>query len=295
MVACASAGAAFLSDTFFEPVRALALVAGERATHLYPAYPPITQALLATPGFAEADLSFARAMLNVAPPDTLRAMQAAIPHAIQVSLYGSTEGGGAITYNSLDEDLETRVTTCGLPLPGCEVRVVDPETGEDVAADADGEILVRSFGLFEAYLNDPEKTAAAFDADGWYRTGDRGSLDESGRLRFLGRLKDMLKVGGENVAPAEIETLLMTHPAVLLAAVVGVPDARLEEVPAAFVELRAGSTVSAEELTAFCEGRVARFKQPRHVRIVTEWPMSATKIQKHVLQEQLLAELSVAR
>src|SRR6186997_2168800 len=98
----------------------------------------------------------------------------------------------------------------------------------------------------------------------------------------------MLKVGGENVAPAEIETVLMTHPAVLLAAVVGLPDSRLEEVPAAFVELRPGFAASPEELGAFCEGRLARFKLPRHVRIVTEWPMSATKIQKHVLQEQLL-------
>jgi fatty-acyl-CoA synthase len=278
MLACASARAAFLSDTFFEPARALALITAERATHLYPAYPPITQALLAAPCFAEADLSSARAMLNVAPPDTLKAMQAALPQAIQVSLYGSTEGGGAITYNSLGEDLETRTTTCGLPLPGCEVRI-----------GADGEILVRSFGLFEGYLNDAEKTAAAFDADGWYRTGDRGELDADGRLKFLGRLKDMLKVGGENVATAEVEAVLMTHPAVLLAAVIGVPDERLEEVPAAFVELRAGARATPEELAAHCEGRLARFKVPRHVRLVTDWPMSATKIQKGVLREQFLA------
>jgi fatty-acyl-CoA synthase len=280
LIACAAAGAAFVSDTFFQPQRALDLVQRERATHLYPAYPPITQGLIDQPAFAAADLSSARAMLNVGPEDLLRQMQAALPHVVQLTLYGSTEGGGAITYSQLDDDLDTRVATCGHPLPGCEVRVAE-----------DGEILVRSFGLFTEYLNDPEKSAAAFDADGWYRTGDRGALGPDGRLRFMGRLKDMLKVGGENVAAAEIESLLSTHPAVKLVQVVGVPDARLEEVPAAFVELRAGRQATAEELIAFCAERIARFKVPRHVRFVSAWPMSATKIQKGPLRERLLAEL----
>ena len=230
-------------------------------------------------------------MLNVGPEDLLRQMQAALPDVIQVTLYGSTEGGGAITYSQLDDGLDTRVATCGHPLPGCEVRIADPETGAEAAVGEPGEIQVRSFGLFSEYLNDPEKTAAAFDADGWYRTGDRGALDADGRLRFLGRLKDMLKVGGENVAAAEIESLLSTHPAVKLVQIVGVPDARLEEVPAAFVELRAGHEATAEELIAFCAQRIARFKVPRHVRFVSEWPMSATKIQKGPLRERLIAEL----
>ena len=294
LIACAVAGAAFVSDTFFEPARALALLQAESPTHLYPAYPPITQALLAHPDFAQTDLGAARVMLNVAPPEVLRSMQAALPHVIQVSLYGSTEGGGAITYNSLDDDLAARTETCGLPLPGCEVRITDPASGRELAPEQEGEIRVRSPGLFDGYVNDPEKTAAAFDADGWYLTGDRGALDAAGRLRFAGRLKDMLKVGGENVAPAEIESVLMTHPAVQLVAVVGVPDARLDEVPAAFVELRAGQSTTAEELIAFCRGRIARFKLPAHVRFVTEWPMSATKVQKEPLRAALLAELAAA-
>lgn len=291
LIACVTSGAAFITDTFFEPKRALALLAAEHPTHLYPAYPPITQALLAEPDFDAADLSSARAMLNVAPPETLRAMQAALPHVVQVQLYGSTEGGGAITYNSLDDDLTARTETCGLPLPGCEVRIVDPDTGRVRADGAEGEIHVRSPGLFGGYANDPGKTAATFDADGWYRTGDRGALDAAGRLRFLGRLKDMLKVGGENVAPAEIEALLMTHPAVQLVAVVGVPDVRLDEVPAAFVELRQGAEATADELVDFLTGRLARFKLPHHMRFVTEWPMSATKVQKEVLRRRLEAEL----
>jgi fatty-acyl-CoA synthase len=219
-------------------------------------------------------------------------MQTAIPDAVQVSLYGSTEGGGAITFGSLGDDLETRVATCGRPLPGTEVRVVDPDTGEDVPTGAPGEIRVRSFGLFGGYANDVAKTEAAFDAGGWYRTGDRGALDGEGRLSFLGRLKEMLKVGGENVAPAEIEAVLSAHPAVKLVQVVGVPDPRLEEVPAAFVEMKAGTSVTQQELIEYCRERIARFKLPRHVRFVTEWPMSATKIQKGPLRERLVAELA---
>jgi acyl-CoA synthetase (AMP-forming)/AMP-acid ligase II len=293
-LACAAAGAALISDTYFDAARALGLIEAERATHLYPAYPPITEALLDDPRFPSTDVKTARAMLNVGPPETLRKMQAAIPGAVQVSLYGSTEGGGAITFGSLDDDLDTRVATCGLPLPGIEVRIVDPDTGEDVPVGEPGEIRVRGFGLFGGYANDVAKTDAAFDADGWYLTGDRGALDGDGRLRFLGRLKDMLKVGGENVAPAEIEAVLSTHPAVKLVQVVGVPDARLEEVPAAFVETKSGASVTEEELAEYCRERIARFKLPRYVRFVTDWPMSATKIQKGPLREQLLAELSRA-
>jgi acyl-CoA synthetase (AMP-forming)/AMP-acid ligase II len=126
---------------------------------------------------------------------------------------------------------------------------------------------------------------------GWFHTGDLGTVDESGRLTFIGRLKDMLKVGGENVAAVEIEAFLGTHPAVLIAQVVGVPDERYGEVPAAFVELAPGHTATEEELIEFCQGRIARFKIPRHVRFVTEWPMSASKVQKFRLRDGLLEEL----
>jgi acyl-CoA synthetase (AMP-forming)/AMP-acid ligase II len=279
LIACTATTAAFLSDTWFQPQRALQLV--QDATHLYSAYPPITQGLIDQPAFADADLSQARVMLNVGPADLLRQMQAAIPNVTQVSLYGSTEGGGAITYSQLDDDLEARVTTCGYPMPGAEVKIAP-----------DGEILVRSFGLFDGYANDPEKTKNAFDDDGWYHTGDRGELDADGRLRFLGRLKDMLKVGGENVAAAEIESVLSSHPSVKLVQAVGVPDPRLEEVPAVFVELKHGTSATQQELIAFCAERFARFKVPRYVRFVDEWPMSATKIQKGPLRDRLMEELT---
>jgi len=282
LVACAATGAAFVSDTWFDPGRALELIERERATVLYPAYPPISQGIFGDPGYADADLAAARVIVNVAPPDTLRSMQAAIPRATQLSLYGLTEGGGAVTYGRLDDEEEARMETCGAPLPGIEVRIT-----------AAGEILVRGYGLCEGYHGDPEKTAATFDADGWLHTGDRGELDPAGRLRFLGRLKEMLKVGGENVAPAEVEARLETHPAVKLAQVVGIPDERLVEVPVAFVELLPGAAADAEELIAHCRDGIAGFKVPRHVRVVEEWPLSATKIQKGPLRERMLDELQL--
>lgn len=295
LLMCAAHGAAFVSDTFFEATSALGLLERERPTILYSAYPPITQAVLTHPDFAATDVSAARAMLNVGPPDLLRQMQSALPHVIQLSLYGLTEGGGAITYNRLDDDLDVRVETCGTPLPGVEVRILDPETGAEREPGQEGEIVIRGVSVCDGYHGDPDKTARQFDRDGWFHTGDRGSLDEAGRLRFLGRLKDMLKVGGENVAPAEIETHIGRHPAVKLVQVVGVPDNRLDEVPAAFVELRPGHTASAEDLLEHCRGQIARFKLPRYIRFVNEWPMSATKVQKEPLRSRLIEELAGAR
>jgi acyl-CoA synthetase (AMP-forming)/AMP-acid ligase II len=206
-----------------------------------------------------------------------------------------TETSGGVTWGAPTDDEETRITTGGHPLAGTEVRVVDPETDEDLPPGTPGEILVRGPGLFERYHNDPEKTAEAMRG-GWFHTGDRGRLDAEGRLTFMGRLKDVLKVGGENVGALEIEAFLGTHPAVKIAAVVGVPDARYDEVPAAFVELVQGERLAEEELVAFCAGRIASFKVPRHVRFVTadEWPMSASKIQKYRLRDRLLAELGLA-
>ena len=157
-----------------------------------------------------------------------------------------------------------------------------------------GELLFRGPTLFVRYHDDPESTALAIDDDGWFHTGDLGTLDAEGRVSFVGRLKDMLKVGGENVAAADVESYLLTHPAAEIVQVVGVPDARYIEVPAAFVQLRRGATATEAELVEFCRGQIATFKVPRYVRFVDEWPMSGTKIQKFRLREQLVAELEAA-
>jgi fatty-acyl-CoA synthase len=287
-------GATFITDTWFEPARALRLIASERATLLYPTYPPITQALLTHSDFPATDLSRVKVWLNVAPPETLRQMSAAIPHAVQISTYGSTEGG-PVTLHDPGDDAETRLTTCGHPLPGNELRVIDPETAVEVRPGQFGEILYRGYNTFNGYYKDPEKTAATIDSDGWIHTGDLGSLDRQGRLLFHGRLKEMLKVGGENVSPMEVEEYLGKHPAVKLVQAVGIPDERLIEVVAAFVELHQGADADEAELIAFCRGRIASFKVPRVVRFVSEWPLSATKIQRGALRQQLVEELGLAR
>jgi fatty-acyl-CoA synthase len=288
---CIGSGAAFVSDTWLRAEEAVALCERERVTVLYPAYPPLAQALLTAESYPDADLSSARAMLNVGPPDTLARFQRAMPQAVQVSLYGLTEGGGAITYSRLEDDLEARVQTCGHPVPGAEVRIVSPDARELAEVGTSGEIVIRGVSLFERYWNNDAKTAETLDPDGWFYTGDLGVLDEHGRLRFLGRLKEMLKVGGENVAPSEIESHLSTHPAVKLVQVVGIPDEQLDEVPAAFVELRRGTDVAEQEIIDFCSGQLASFKVPRYVQFVTQWPMSATKIQKTQLRQALIAAL----
>jgi acyl-CoA synthetase (AMP-forming)/AMP-acid ligase II len=195
--------------------------------------------------------------------------------------------------NHPDETPEQRATTCGIPWVGMGVRIVDPETWVELPTGERGEIVVRGFGQFDGYHNDPQRNADAIEPDGWFHTGDIGSVDEDGRITYHGRTKDMLKVGGENVAALEVESYLSTHPAVRLAQVVGIPDARLTEVPAAFVEVEPGHEVSAEELITFCRGEMASFKIPRHVRFVDEWPIGATKIQKFKLRETLLVELEI--
>ncbi len=154
--------------------------------------------------------------------------------------------------------------------------------------------MARGRGVFSGYYNDTEKTEAAFWGGGWFRTGDLGVLDVEGRVTFRGRLKDMLKVGGENVAAVEIEGYLALHAAVKLAQVVGLPDEKYGEVPVAFVELIPGAAATEAEMIDFCLGNIASFKVPRHVRFVKDWPMGATKILKSALRERILAEIATA-
>ena len=280
MAACRATGAAFIGTAHFDPGEALAAIRDERVTIAYTSFPAITSALLGHPDFTTTDVSSIRLMNNVGPPELLRRYAQAIPHALHVTAYGLTEAGGVPFFSELTDTPEQRETRAGRGFPGVETRIVDPITGEDMPPFTSGEIWLRGFCLFDGYYNDPERTAEAMTPGGWLRTGDLGDLDEDGRIRYLGRLKDMLKIGGENVAALEIESFLITHPAVHAVSVVGVPDDRLSEVAAAFVELRPEARATAEELALYCVGRIASFKIPRYIRFVTEWPMSATKIQK---------------
>ena len=277
-------GATLITSVHFEPSTALDAIESQRATWLYSVFPPIVMGLIKDPSFADRDLSSVRALLNVAPPDTMEVIQDAFDPAVHVGgHFGMTEASGAITCNEWDAPSDRRLHTTGEVLPDTDLRVTDDE-GRSLPAGEKGELRIRGRGLFAGYYGDPEATASSFE-DGWFCTGDLGVVDEHGSVTYLGRIKDMIKVGGENLAPSEVESHLSTHPDLKLVQVVGVPDERLGEVPVAFVELVEGATLTEEEVIDFCVGAIASFKVPRHVVFVTEWPMSATKIQKFRLQE----------
>jgi len=289
-------GGAYATMTYFDAGTALRMLETEKVTATYPCFVTIMSDLIYHPEFAQTDLSRITLMNSnfaVQPPAIAEAMLKAMPHATYVGTFGMTETAGTVTTSRLDDPLEQRIRRLGRPLPGVEVRIQDPTTGETAPTGARGEVLVRGYSILEGYYKDPVKTAAALDAEGWYHTGDIGSFDENGTLMFHGRLKDMLKVGGENVAAAEIEGCLQRHPGVKLAQVVGIPDARLVEVPVAFVERKPGTEVAAQELIDFCRAEIAGFKVPRQIRFVSEWPMSASKIQKFRLRDELVRELGL--
>jgi fatty-acyl-CoA synthase len=291
---CLAVGATMVGMEYFEPGAALALLQDERCTVAFPAFTLIWQAMLDHPDFKDADLSSVRLVNVNGDPELTRPFAARTPHTTQISPYGATEGGGVIALSHPDDALEERIGSAGRPFEGIEARIADPETGEPLPPNTQGEITYRGWSLFAGYHEDPEETRKAFDADGYFHSGDLGRLDEQGRLSYDGRIKDTLKVGGENVAAAEVEGLLAKHPAVFVVQVVAAPDARYHEVPAAFVELRPGHSATEAELIDHCLGAIATFKVPRYVRFVDEWPMSGTKIQKFVLREQIASELAAA-
>lgn len=261
-----------------EPEGARALIREEGATVLFPAFPPITEGILDTDD-VEGLFVGVRSICSVGPEDQLRALQARLPETTRlVNVYGMTEFAGSIVQTPPDAPLDERVTQ-GRPLPGVEIEIRDPH-GEVLPLGDLGEIAARSPTMFDGYVGATGLTTEVIDEDGWFRTGDLGFLDADGNLNFRGRAKDMLKVGGENVAAIEIESHLQNHPEVKTAAVIGVPDPRLGEVPAAFIETVAGAELDEGAVLDHCRGAIASYKVPRYVRFVTSWPMSATKIRK---------------
>ena len=204
-----------------------------------------------------------------------------------LSGYGMTEVWIGAALGALDDDESRRIESSGYPAPGYEMRIVDPDSGAALGPNAPGELQVRGYCLMLGYYNKPAETAACYTPDGWFKTGDTAYWREDGYLRFLGRYKDMLKVGGENVDPMEVEGLLLEHPGVHQAAVVGVADERLSEVPVAFVQPAAGQALEAAAVIDHCRGKLASFKLPRHVVFVDDFPMTASgKIRKTELRDQ---------
>jgi fatty-acyl-CoA synthase len=291
MIGCLGLGATYYHAGHFDATQSLDTLERERITLAYPAFETIWLQVLDHPRFPEADLSAIRLIQNIAIPERLKQMDERLPNASQVSSFGATECSSNLTLADADDSLEVRINTLGGPVPGMEIKIVDPETGSEREPDVVGELCLRGYARFEGYYKDPEQTAIAIDPEGWFHTGDLGTIDAAGRLSYAGRLKDMLKVGGENVSALEVEDYIARLDFVQIVQVVGVPDARYGEVPAAFIQLRSGSTPAHSEVIDFCLGQIATFKVPRYVRFVEEWPMSGTKIQKFVLRQALTEEL----
>jgi fatty-acyl-CoA synthase len=211
-----------------------------------------------------------------------------------VSGWGMTEVGIGAVLGFLTDTEADRCLASGAPLPGYEFKIINPETAQTVPYGTPGELCCRGYGVMQGYYKKPEETARAIDAEGWLHSGDMATMREDETVRFLGRYKEMLKVGGENVDPVEVEALLLEHPAVNQVKVVGVPDARLQEVACACVILEAGAQVDPETILAFCRGKIASFKIPQHVLFMKEYPMTSSgKVQKFRLCERSIEELGL--
>lgn len=211
---------------------------------------------------------------------------------ITVTGYGMSEMGAATLVGSLSDTVEQRAASSGYIAPGYSCRIIDPETGADQPVNVPGEIVFKGYGMMMGYYNKPKETADSYDDDGWFHTGDTGLVRPDGYVQFLGRYKDMLKVGGENVDPMEVEGLLLQSEGVQQVAVVGYPDARLSEVPVAYVQRRENAHITEDDVIGYCKGKVASFKMPRHVLFIDEFPMTASgKIRKVELREDAIKKL----
>jgi len=203
------------------------------------------------------------------------------------SVYGLTEGSPGFTQTSVDDPLEKRVETVGKPLPECEVKIVDPETGETLGPHQTGEICCKGYNVMKGYYKMPDKTREVIDEDGWLHSGDLASVDEEGYYSIVGRIKDMIIRGGENIYPREIEEFLYTMPGVLDVQVVGIPDEKYGEIVGACIILEEDAQLTEEDVRDYARTKIARFKVPKHVFFVDEFPLTASgKIQKFILREQ---------
>jgi fatty-acyl-CoA synthase/long-chain acyl-CoA synthetase len=295
MVGAIDVGGTFIGQPHFDAGESLRQIEAEKVTMMFLPFVTFHQAMIAHPDWAKTDMSSVRlqnSCFAFMPERVGQAYREKAPHMLQVGTFGMTEASGVVTTGGYDMDPEMGFQRLGYPLAGIEVRITD-SGGRDLPVGERGEVLIRGYSLFDGYYKDPVRTAEVLDAEGWYHSGDIGSLDENGHLMFHGRFKDMLKVGGENVAAAEVEAVLAAHPAVRLAQVIGLPDERLAEIPAAYIERSGNSDASEAELIAYAQERLASFKVPRYIRFIDEWPMSASKIQKFKLRLELMNELGL--
>jgi fatty-acyl-CoA synthase len=296
-LACITHGSAMVYPAeAFEPLSVLQTVQAERCTALH-GVPTMFIAALDHPEFATFDLSTLRTGIMAGSPCPIEVMKRVVAemNMNQVTIaYGMTETSPVSTQSSVDDPLERRVATVGRVQPHIEIKIVDTE-GRIVPRGTTGEFCTRGYSVMTGYWNDAEKTAEAIDSGGWMHTGDLATMDEEGYVNIVGRLKDMVIRGGENVYPREIEEFLYRHPKVQDVQVIGVPDKKYGEEICAWIKLREGQSATAEEIRDFCKGQIAHYKIPRYVRFVDAFPMTITgKIQKFVMREQTVQELGLA-
>jgi fatty-acyl-CoA synthase len=280
----------------FDPAATLAAVQAERCTSLY-GVPTMFIAELALPDFASYDLSSLRTGIMAGSPCPVEVMKRVLSemHMTEVTIcYGMTETSPVSTQTTADDEVERRVSTVGRVHPHLEVKVIDPETGLVVPRGRHGELCTRGYSVMLGYWNEPAKTAEAIDAARWMHTGDLAVMDEAGYLNIVGRIKDMVIRGGENIYPREVEEFLYTHPEIEEVQVVGVPDLKYGEELCAWVKLRPGSELTAEQVLEFCAGKIAHYKVPRYVRFTDDFPMTVTgKVQKFKMRATSVEELGL--
>ena len=289
-------GARTVLTTSLDPEEALKLIQQEWATVIH-GFDTHFQGLVSHPACEGTDKSSLRTgvlVVGMASSEGVarRAQSMLCP---TITGWGMTEVGCCAAMSFLDSSEDDRCLWSGFPLPWHEFKVIDPESGTELPPGAMGELCVRSYALMQGYYKKPEETARAIDSEGWLHTGDIATLRDDGFVRFMGRYKELLKVGGENVDPVEVEAYLLNHPAVSEIQVIGVPDERLSEVACACVIRKDGHDVSTEEIIDYCRGKLASFKLPRYVLFMQEYPMTPSgKVQKFKLREQAVGSLGLA-
>ena len=296
-LACLTHGAAIVyPNDGFDPITVLETVQAERCTGLH-GVPTMFIAELDHPRFGEFDLSTLRTGIMAGSPCPIEVMKRVVEqmHLSQITIaYGMTETSPVSCQSSTDTPLDKRVATVGTVQPHLEVKIIDPESGAIVPRGERGELCTRGYSVMHGYWDDPEKTAEAIDAEHWMHTGDLATMDDEGYVNIVGRIKDMVIRGGENIYPREIEEFLYRHPKVQDVQVVGLPDRRYGEELCAWIIRKPGQSVTEEEVRDFCKGQIAHYKVPRYIRFVDAFPMTVTgKIQKFRIREQMASELGL--
>jgi fatty-acyl-CoA synthase len=280
----------------FDPQHVLETVAAERCTALY-GVPTMFIAELGHPDFDRYDLTSLRTGVMAGSPCPVEVMKACVDRMNMRDVticYGMTETSPVSTQTLPDDSLHHRTATVGRAHPHVEIRIAGSTSGETVGRGETGEFCTRGYSVMQGYWNDPERTAEAIDADGWMHTGDLAVMADDGYVNIVGRIKDMVIRGGENIYPREIEEFLYTHPAVADVQVIGVPDPKYGEELMAWIKLRPGTTIDEDEVRAFCRGAIAHYKVPRYIRFVDDFPMTVTgKVQKFLMRERSIADLGL--